>query len=70
MDDFTPYGDDFMEVIVNLESVLKIYIEINILLSKEKFQLMMDEGVVLWHYVSTKGIPLDPSKIQVIINLT
>ena len=29
----------------------------------------MTEGVVLGHYVSTEGIKVDPTKIEVILNL-
>jgi hypothetical protein len=31
--------------------------------------MMMNEGVVLGHYVSTDGIKVDPPKIEVILNL-
>jgi hypothetical protein len=31
--------------------------------------MMMTEGVVLGHYVSADGIKVDPTKIEVILNL-
>jgi hypothetical protein len=31
--------------------------------------MMMTEGVVLGHYISANGIRVDPTKIEVILNL-
>ena len=31
--------------------------------------MMLNEGIVLGHYISSQGIKVDPSKIQIIINL-
>ena len=69
MDDFTPYGNEFEESLNILENAIKQCIQTNLLLNNEKCRLMMDEGVVLGHCVFDKGIMLDPTKIQVIINL-
>jgi hypothetical protein len=69
MDDFTPYGVSFQEALENLEKVLKRCIQAQLSLSTEKCHMMMSEGIVLGHFISSQGIQVDPSKIQVIKNL-
>ena len=69
MDDFTPYGVTFEVALQNLEKVLKRCIEAHLSLSTEKFHMMMNEGIVLGHFISFLGIQVDPSKIQVIQTL-
>jgi hypothetical protein len=69
MDDFTPYGVSFQEALENLEKVLKRCIQAQISLSTEKCHMMMNEGIVLGHFISSQGIQVDPSKIQVIKDL-
>ena len=66
MDDFTPYGVTFEDSLQNLEKVLKRCIQAHLSLSTEKCHMMMSEGVVLGHFISSQGIQVDPSKIQVI----
>lgn len=60
MDDFTTYGDEFQEALDNLSKALQLCEDHNISLNSEKFFLMMQEGVVLGHYISTMGIQVDP----------
>jgi hypothetical protein len=69
MDDFTPYGVSFQEALENLEKVLKRCIQAQLSLSTEKCHMMMSEGIVLGHVISSQGIQVDPSKIEVIKNL-
>ena len=69
MDDFTPYGKDFEEGLKNLEKVLTRCEQTQLSLSTEKCHMMMSEGVVLGHFLSTNGIQVDPSKIRVIKNI-
>jgi hypothetical protein len=69
MDDFTPYGVSFQEALENLEKVLKRCIQAQLSLSTEKCHMMMSEGIVLGHFISSQGIQVDPSKIEVIKNL-
>jgi hypothetical protein len=69
MDDFTPYDDDFDQALNNLEKVLEQCIATKLCLSHKKCHMMMTEGVVLGHYISTDGIRVDPAKIEVILNL-
>jgi hypothetical protein len=69
MDDFTPYGVSFQEALQNLEKVLKRCIQAQLSLSIEKCHMMMSEGIVPGHFISSQGIQVDPSKIQVIKDL-
>ena len=69
MDDFTPYGKDFEEALENLKKVLTRCEQTQLSLSTEKCHMMMSEGVVLGHFISTDGIQVDPSKIKVIKNI-
>eukprot|EP00253_Pinus_taeda_P012024 PITA_12024 len=67
MDDFTPYGDDFDLALDTLEKVLQSCIATRLCLSHEKCYMMMTEGFILGHYVSTTGIQVDPAKIQILL---
>ena len=66
MDDFTPYGDAFEKALTNLEKVLERCEQTNVSLSTEKLHMMMTEGIVLGHFISTDEIKVDPAKIEVI----
>ena len=54
----------------NLEKILVICRETNLALSHEKYGMLFTRGVVLGHVVSQVGIEVDPTKIEVIINLS
>jgi hypothetical protein len=69
MDDFTPYGINFDEALSNMEKVLKRCILSHLSLGTEKCHMMMSKGVVLGHYISYAGIQVDPTKIQVILDI-
>lgn len=69
MDDFTVYGSTFDVCLNNLEKVIKICIETNLSLNNEKCFMMLTKGIVLGHHISYFGIKVDPTKIQVIVNL-
>eukprot|EP00253_Pinus_taeda_P006346 PITA_06346 len=69
MDDFTPYGVTFEDALQNLEKVLKRCIEAHLSLSTEKCHMMMNQGIVLGHFISFLGIQVDPAKVQVIQTL-
>ena len=69
MDDFTIYGGTFDDCLNNLEFFLKRCIETNLSLSNEKFLMILTEGIVLGHHISSSGIKVDPTKIQVTVNL-
>lgn len=69
MDDFTIYGNTFQEALENLEKVLIRCQEDNLALSHEKCKMMLTEGIVLGHHVSSTCIKVDPTKIEVISKL-
>ncbi|GKB05883.1 DNA-directed DNA polymerase [Tanacetum coccineum] len=66
MDDFTVHGDSFDSCLINLEKILKRCIESNLVLNYEKCQFMVDQGNILGHIVSAKGLEVDKAKIDVI----
>lgn len=66
MDDFTPYGCDFQEVVTNLGKVLRKCIEMNLSLSPENCEFLMPEGTVLGHSISQQRLQVDPNKIAII----
>ena len=70
MDDFTVYGNDFKEALDNLEKVLIRCQETNLALSHEKCKMMLTEGIVLGHHISSEGIKVDPAKIEIITGLS
>ncbi|XP_074368473.1 uncharacterized protein LOC141708622 [Apium graveolens] len=69
MDDFSIYGSDFDVCLHNLSKVLKRYEEVNLVLNWEKCHFMVNEGVVLGHLISERGIQVDKEKIEVIEKL-
>jgi len=69
MDNFTIYGNTYDDCLKNLEKVLKRCIETNLSISNEKCYMMLTEGIVLGHHISSSGIKVDLAKIQVIVNL-
>ncbi|XP_074305533.1 uncharacterized protein LOC141640750 [Silene latifolia] len=70
MDDFSVHGDSFDHGLENLTSVLKRCEEHNLVLNWEKCHFMVEEGVVLGHVVSSRGIEVDGAKVAVIENLS
>ena len=52
MDDFTKFGFTFEEAMMNLEKVLIRCQEHNLALNSEKCFMLMQEGVVLAHFIS------------------
>ncbi|KAL4353333.1 hypothetical protein GQ457_06G014240 [Hibiscus cannabinus] len=69
MDDFSTFGEDFDNCLSNLEKVLKRCKETNLVLNWEKCHFMVDEGIVLGHKISSKGMEVDKEKIEVISKL-
>ncbi|XP_070007381.1 uncharacterized protein [Nicotiana sylvestris] len=69
MDDFLVVGNSFYECLINLTRVLKRCIETNLVLNWEKCHFMVQEGIVLGHRVSSKGIEVDRAKVDVIAKL-
>ncbi|XP_010667188.1 uncharacterized protein LOC104884262 [Beta vulgaris subsp. vulgaris] len=69
MDDFTIQGDSFDQCLYHLSLVLKRRIESHLVLSSEKCHFMVEQGIVLGHVVSSRGIEVDKAKIDVIQSL-
>jgi hypothetical protein len=69
MDEFIVYGNTYQEALDNLEKVLIRCQEMNLSLSHEKCKMLLTEGVVLGHHVSSEGIQVYPMKIEVIVRL-
>ena len=69
MDDITIYGDSFEECLINLETVLHRCIEKISVLNWEKCHFMVNQGIVLGHIISNKGIKVDKAKIELISKL-
>ena len=62
MDDITVYGESFDECLINLGIVLHRCIEKNLVLNWEKCHFMVNQGIVLGHVISEKGIEVDKEK--------
>ena len=69
MDDITLYGDTFEECLTNFETVLHRCIEKNLVLNWEKCHFMVNQGIVLGHVISYKGIEVDKDKVDLISKL-
>ncbi|XP_062083485.1 uncharacterized protein LOC133789741 [Humulus lupulus] len=69
MDDFSVYGDSFDRCLHNLTLVLQRCIETNLVLNWEKCHFMVNQGIVLGHVISVKGIEVDKAKIDLIRSL-
>uniref|UniRef100_A0A151UF99 Retrovirus-related Pol polyprotein from transposon 17.6 n=1 Tax=Cajanus cajan TaxID=3821 RepID=A0A151UF99_CAJCA len=66
MDDFTVYGSSFDVCLDSLDRVLNRRIEINLVLNFQKCHFTVEQGIVLWHIISSRGIEVNPAKIPII----
>ena len=69
MEDIIVYGGDFEECLTNLEAILQRCIEKNLVLNCEKCHFMVNQGIVLGHIISSRGIEVDKAKIELISKL-
>ena len=69
MDDFSVLGNSFDNFLKSLRSVLIRCEETNLVLNWEKCHFMVQEGIVLGHRNSTRGIEVDKAKIEAIEKL-
>ncbi|CAM9000173.1 unnamed protein product [Rhodiola kirilowii] len=69
MDDFSIHGTSFDDCLTNLSHVLARCIETGLVLNWEKCHFMVQEGIVLGHLVSSRGVEVDKAKVQVIEQL-
>ena len=64
MDDFSVLGNSFDNCLENPRSVLVRYEETNLVLNWKKCHFMVQEGIVLGHRNSARGIEVDKAKIE------
>ena len=69
MDDFSVLGSSFDNCLENLRSVLIRCEETNLVLNWEKCHFIVQEGIVLGHWISARGIEVDRAKIEAIEKL-
>ena len=69
MDDFSIFGGSFDNCLENLRSVLIRCEETNLALNWEKCHFMVQEGIILGHRISARGIEVDRAKIEAIEKL-
>ncbi|KAK9034765.1 hypothetical protein V6N11_076822 [Hibiscus sabdariffa] len=69
MDDFSVSGETFNSCLGNLAKVLKRCEEPDLVLNWKKCHFMVNEGTVLGHKISSKGIEVDKAKVEVIEKL-
>ena len=70
MDDFSVYSATYDHCLNNLSKVLQRCEDVNLVLNLEKFYLMVQEGGVLSHVVSTKRIEVNKAKVELIEKLS
>ena len=66
MDDFSVYGKSFDDCLSNLDWVLQRCEQTNLVLNWEKWHFMVNEGIVLGHKISERGIEVDKAKVDAI----
>ena len=69
IDDFSVLGNSFENCLENLRSVLVRCEETNLVLNWEKCHFIIQEGIVLGHRISARGIEVNKAKIKVIEKL-
>ncbi|CAM8923561.1 unnamed protein product [Rhodiola kirilowii] len=69
MDDFSIHGTSLDDCLTNLSQVLARCIETDLVLNWEKCHYMVQEGIVLGHLVSKRGVEVDKAKVQSIEQL-
>src|SRR4051812_15985781 len=66
LDNFSVYASSFDDCLSNLDRVLQTCKETNLVLNWEKCHFMVNEGIVLGHKVSERGIEVDKAKVDAI----
>nr|GEU82363.1 reverse transcriptase domain-containing protein [Tanacetum cinerariifolium] len=69
MYDFSVFRNSFQSCLSHLERILKRCEDTNLYLNWEKSHFMVNEGIVLGHKISKKGIEVDKGKVDVITKL-
>ena len=66
MDVFSVYETSFDDCLSNLDRFLQICEQTNLVLNWEKCHFMVNEGIVLGHKISKRGIEVDKAKVDAI----
>ena len=66
MDNFFVYRTSFDDYLSNLDRVLQRCEQTNLVLNWEKCHFMVNEGIVLGHKISERGIEVDKAKVDAI----
>ena len=69
MDNFSAYEVTFDVCLTNLVKVLRRCDEVNLVLNWGNYHFMVQQGIVLGHVVSNRGIEVDRAKVEVIERL-
>jgi hypothetical protein len=69
IEDFSIFGSSFEECLHHLTLVLVRCKEKNLVLNWEKCHFMVQQGIVLGHVISQRGIEVDKAKVDLISNL-
>jgi hypothetical protein len=69
MDDFSVFGSSFEECLHHLTLVLVRCKEKILVLNWENYHFMVQQGIVLGHIISRRGIEVDKAKVDLISNL-
>jgi hypothetical protein len=69
MDDFSVYWKKFMDCLANLDKVLTRCEEVDLVLNWEKCHFMVNQGIVLRHVISERGIEVDKDKVETVEQL-
>lgn len=69
IDDFSIFGISYDDCLDNIVDVLRRHEETNLVLNWEKYHFMVQEGIVIRHKVSKKGLEVDHAKAFVIEQL-
>ncbi|XP_070050106.1 uncharacterized mitochondrial protein AtMg00860-like [Nicotiana tomentosiformis] len=69
VDDFTFFGEDFEDCLMNLKLVLERCEDTHLVLNWEKCHFMVKEGIILGHKVTAHGIEVDRAKVDVIARI-
>jgi hypothetical protein len=70
MDDFSVHGKTFMDCLANLDKVLTRCAEVDLVLNWEKCHFMVNQGIVLGHVISKRGIEVDKAKVETVEQLS
>ena len=63
MYDFTVYGNSFDQCLDHLGKVLKCCNNTYLVINYEKCHFMVQQGIILGHVVSTRGIEVDKARL-------